>query len=493
MNSQETTTAPFPSQAKSCAVRPIASIAQPKHALPDDLQAYDGVRSDRTWPRPNKWRRSNRELVAALEHMYLRRGRCMTVNDAGLLGELDKRAWTLPVCEGVHVHALPSWMTDFVPKRRDAGYSRFVAYVIAAYRAGAVGLWLSYSEAMALCQVSSPDTWRRWTKEMDELGLLRIVQTWTDDPAEKYARVYGRLWYRLGPELEVFAAALCEGANESQLGRRATLSRLEAHAQREAKRERDMERLAELHVRRGPYNDPRRCRRTRLAKVSVAEQERAAASLAQAKAEVTRSCNGDYIHAGAVSSPRTPCVKGMHYDNRNAPPRSEENSKPPEPEQKVSTAQARSTQRCRVAPQATRRPPPGRVMRHLAMEHAMRGMKSALRSDKATPKPPPCDNQPNSHAACGAEREFRFPFGGDTWRELAQFYVRNGYSAKDLSSAVGIPIEDARSCIREYAALSAIVDNDPTAVRQATPQDRAKLVLDDILSRELDKRARRKD
>jgi len=180
--------------------------------------SWNGVRDD-----VDAWHRrgtvapvsANRELVDRIEWMHARRGKQWGPTDAELVAELDRRAFGWGEVQRQRFWSLPSWVTsDLLPPRRMGGFLRFVSVVLHAFRQGAAGVLLSYEECMSLCEVGSRSTWRRWTAELEQLGVIRIVQTWvedTDHPSRP--RRHGRLLYRVGAELEKCAGyGIVEGA-----------------------------------------------------------------------------------------------------------------------------------------------------------------------------------------------------------------------------------------------------------------------------------------
>ena len=177
-----------------------------------------GVRSDLEWSRPGQEPArpgiSSRDLVRAVQYGHLRRGREWGDTDEATRLELQRRAWGYGEAQRRRWWTQPTWL-DWLPSRRGSGYLRIVGLAIAAYRAGACGLLLSYEEACSLCDVSSRSTWARWLAELEGLGVLRAIQTWEPDREHRATgrRRYGRLLYLVGPELQRRAGpALLEGA-----------------------------------------------------------------------------------------------------------------------------------------------------------------------------------------------------------------------------------------------------------------------------------------
>jgi hypothetical protein len=169
------------------------------------------------------------------------------MRDQALADCLDARCWGFGELQHRRWWSSPSWFDESWLPKRQAGYQRWLGLLVAAYRAGAAGVLVSYEEAMAICGVRSRATWRRWTQEMEALGLVRISQTWVEDRDHVIAgrRRYGRLLYRIGPAIEdrggLGLLEGCEGmtpAKERWAARVAAGARAKARkARRKRKRE----------------------------------------------------------------------------------------------------------------------------------------------------------------------------------------------------------------------------------------------------------------
>lgn len=269
-----------------------------------------GVRPDRTWVRHGavqvRPELTSHELVDALEWMHARRGREMTIVDVETLAELDVRAWGWGEVQDLRTWTLPTWSDELVPRRRSAGYTRFLALVLAAYRAGAVGVLLGYHECMALVGTKSRDTWRRWSACMEAAGLVRIVQTWKSDPTSSTRhRSHAKLLYRLGPAWEAAAGpGLCEGAAGGEGEVSATwAARLARGARVKARAERDGRRCFAWAANR---NDPRFARKRDERTKPVLEAFRSSGSTPPVAMQ------------GGQSAP-PPCVGGTGDDLRASP------------------------------------------------------------------------------------------------------------------------------------------------------------------------------
>jgi hypothetical protein len=167
-----------------------------------------------------RWRRANtavfrdmgaRELIAALQYVNTRAAqratgkRDWTELDEATTAEAVAQSWGFGELQALALWSTPSWFSLLELPRRTAGFERFLALVVRAYRAGALGLFISWEEGMALCDAKSRATWGAWTKLLEQLRLIRIVQTWRKDASGRV--VHGRLHYRIGPALEELAGA----------------------------------------------------------------------------------------------------------------------------------------------------------------------------------------------------------------------------------------------------------------------------------------------
>ena len=253
-----------PAQIKALAEPRPSSHGRTRRAIAEPSRLH-GVRPDRTWVRPaseqTRPELTNHELVDAIEWQHVRCGQWMGATDVATLAELDVRAWAWGEVTEQRLWALPTWADELIPTRRGVGFARFLAVLLAAYRAGAVGVLLGYHECMALVGTNSRDTWRRWCRDMEAAGLARIVQTWRPDPtaaelvdphagdgAEPLrvgrARAHAKLLYRLGPAFEAAAGpGLCVNATggEGEVPA-AWAARMAGGAYRKARRARDARR-----------------------------------------------------------------------------------------------------------------------------------------------------------------------------------------------------------------------------------------------------------
>lgn len=211
-----------------------------------------GVRPDLTWTADGGVAgRPNKELLDGIEWMHSRRGAPMSTSDEKTLWELKRRSFDFRTADACRFRGVPAWVQQL---DRKAGFQNFVGIVMAAYRAGAIGVWISYSEAMALTGVRSSSTWRRWTTEMEDLGLIRCVQTWVSDPADQYRRIAGPMLYVAGVALCEEMATL-EGAFSNNNSAAARDARISAKNARNRARAADSETLAGLRRMRAPHQD----------------------------------------------------------------------------------------------------------------------------------------------------------------------------------------------------------------------------------------------
>lgn len=214
--------------------------------------------SNATWVRPGTGQQrpelSNDELVKAIRAHHHRRGMNMTDTDQKTLDELHVRAWGWTDLAYRRAWSLPSWADLLLPRAvRSTGYTRGLAVVLAAHRAGAAGVWISYAEAAAFCRCG-PRTWQRWVREWERLGLVETIRTYRQRGDGGDGREWGRLLYRLGPAWQRRAGpAVDEGIGGTgpgdRLAERCGIGlRKAAHAERE----RDLE----LELARQSRNTP---------------------------------------------------------------------------------------------------------------------------------------------------------------------------------------------------------------------------------------------
>jgi hypothetical protein len=214
-----------------------------------------GARTDRFWarnPDPND-DRTNLDLLNAIEWMHARRGAKFSQTDARTISTLENRTWSFAEVSALHMRSLPSWLAEALPSRRGAAYGWFLGAVLGAYRAGAVGMLISYGEAMAALGIGSESTFRRWVHEMEMLGLIRTVQTWREDPSDARPRVYGRTLYVAGRVITDAIASL-EGATDRGVQDRE--ARSDAIERRKCAREDAKKRLSGVRDRRAPHDSP---------------------------------------------------------------------------------------------------------------------------------------------------------------------------------------------------------------------------------------------
>jgi len=123
----------------------------------------------------------------------------MTPTDQSTLDELHVRAWGWTDIRYRKVWSLPVWAELLLPQAtRAVGYAWALGMFLAAHRAGATGVWISYDEASALFRVT-PRTWGRWVREWERLELVTTLKTWRGRGDGGAGREWGRLLYRIGP------------------------------------------------------------------------------------------------------------------------------------------------------------------------------------------------------------------------------------------------------------------------------------------------------
>lgn len=290
-------------------------------------QQLGGVRHDVNWSRiQTTFQRSNLDLLNAVIFQHTRRGARMTDADRQTLAELDLRSWGYRECESMRIEALPSWIADQLPLRRSAGYHAFLGIVLSAYRAGAIGVWMSYAECMAICRVGSESTWRRWTEEMENLGLVRMVQTWVPDDSDSgRPRVFGSMLYRIGPTLEAWGGAAIIERAVAPRSAKGKASRLAGIQARKKQRERCRERLRALYERRAKCSHEKYKRRRKAPFLCPENTD-----TSDAVVNVTYDATSTYMAPhGGQNSTTTPL---RDFDDRNALPPSEPGGEyPPHP------------------------------------------------------------------------------------------------------------------------------------------------------------------
>lgn len=230
----------------------MAAVTRPRRLAQQSPAAW--VRPGRTSVRPEL---SNDELTDAVQCHHYRRGLPMTEVDQRTLDELHIRAWGWTDFRHRRVWSVPSWAHDLlIPRNRFSGYGHFLGLLLAAHRAGATGVYISYAEACGTfgCVMR---TWGRWVREWERLGLVTTTHTWRARGDGGTGREYGRLLYRLGPAWELRAGpAVLEGATSAGTPTEARMAdRCALGLRRAAQRVRD-ERL-ELELGRQARKPPR--------------------------------------------------------------------------------------------------------------------------------------------------------------------------------------------------------------------------------------------
>ena len=196
---------------------------------------------------PGNWRRasagkdgtkgrpdlSTEQILRALVGTHKHRGRVWSANDRSTYDEVLHRSWRWLELQQRRFLTVPTWITPDVLHPR---FWPFVGALVAAYRAGALGVLLSYEEGAAYFGVSRR-TWARWVAYLTEAGLIRLMPTWLESSSDGRGRDRGRNLYQLGPELEKLAGdGLLEGLGEGAL--RSFRNRMARAARKKAKRRR---------------------------------------------------------------------------------------------------------------------------------------------------------------------------------------------------------------------------------------------------------------
>jgi hypothetical protein len=179
----------------------------------------------------------NAVLLESLLYLHTRRGCAWNETDATTMSAVRARSWQFSECVAVATDHVPRWLSDLVPGRLRARVP--LAYcALAAHRAGALGVLLSYTEIAALFDVSER-TAGRWVKELEAAEILEVVQTWQESPKGcSVPRGYWKQLYRPGPKMRhVAGMGMCEGARDLS-DAEAALARRIARVARARSRER---------------------------------------------------------------------------------------------------------------------------------------------------------------------------------------------------------------------------------------------------------------
>lgn len=196
---------------------------------------------------PGRWRRasagkdgkigrpelSTEQILRALVGTHAHRGRVWSTNDQETHDEVGHRSWRWLELQQRRFNQIPGWLSPAIAHAR---FWPLLGMLVASYRAGAIGVLLSYEEGAAYFGISRR-TWARWVKQLSEAGLVRIVPTWLEASSEGRGRDRGRNLYQVGAELErVAGPGLMEGLGEGSLKR--WRGRMAAAARKKAKRAR---------------------------------------------------------------------------------------------------------------------------------------------------------------------------------------------------------------------------------------------------------------
>ena len=162
-----------------------------------------------------------------------RNGREWRGTDGATMRELEARTWGVGELSRLYDVRAPRWLEPFCFKvasdGRRFGCARwlpFLGVLVAAYRAGAVGVRLSYEEIASEFGCSRR-TAARWVADMRKIGLLSVVRIWTADNCAR-ERERRRNVYQVGATIEgTVGPALLDGCSDVVRGtvRKATAKR----------------------------------------------------------------------------------------------------------------------------------------------------------------------------------------------------------------------------------------------------------------------------
>lgn len=158
------------------------------------------------------------KLLDAVEWQGTRQGRPWDATEQSLIDELDVRTLNATDLTKRRLDSRPIWLDAMVRDQFGdgapvkAGFYRFVGDLLYARRVHAVGLRIAQTEAAAVYEVSDRQ-WRRWMATAEDVGIIRIIQTWEADRTKRSRhRRFGKLVYMLGPAIiERGGMALLEG------------------------------------------------------------------------------------------------------------------------------------------------------------------------------------------------------------------------------------------------------------------------------------------
>ncbi len=158
---------------------------------------------------------SGDRLVHAAQFHHIRRGGDYDEKAETLRTELVARSFGFAELQNLTTETTPTWLRLALPGGGKAGKRGFLTLLIAAHRQGALGIVASQPELATLLEVHKK-TIQRWTEDLEEEGLVEVVQTWQAAPAKSGRRQgFWKLFYRPGPALaELGGLAILEGARE---------------------------------------------------------------------------------------------------------------------------------------------------------------------------------------------------------------------------------------------------------------------------------------
>jgi len=140
-----------------------------------------------------------------------------SARDRAVQDELISRTFGVGELSTTRLVAVPRWVEPWLEKVSETGrrmgrpgWARLVAFVVTAFRRGALGVRLTYDELAAelLC---SRRTVARYVSEMQEAGLLRVLHVFSERLDGKGKRVRDSNIYQPGPKLLERWHAMIEG------------------------------------------------------------------------------------------------------------------------------------------------------------------------------------------------------------------------------------------------------------------------------------------
>jgi len=181
-------------------------------------------------------------LLERLLWVHSRRGCSWHTSETDIMDQVKARTWQFTELRASTHENAPIWLTELVPGRYRARVS-MLSRVLAAHRAGMLGVLVSLAEWSAVLDVSESTAYR-WGRDLEREGLLERVQCWQEAPDHcDRKRAYWKILYRPGPKMrEAAGLGMVEGAAglreaEAAMARRcARVARAQARARMSARR-----------------------------------------------------------------------------------------------------------------------------------------------------------------------------------------------------------------------------------------------------------------